>query len=125
MQGEPRDRGALGDTAVRDRRLVAVDPVVGVQLLQLLDSLERAVVVGDSGPRDVLRAGDVAATLGGLLQARRREDLAGELLGRPYVDQRDATLDGVVDVLAARMLSRGPEASYSTAENSGTSSVSG
>jgi hypothetical protein len=67
VESEPRDRGALADTAVGDRRPLAVDALLGVQFLNLVAALEGAVVVGDCCPRDILCAKDVAAALSGLL----------------------------------------------------------
>src|ERR1700712_134978 len=87
LQHEPRVRRALADPAVGDRRLALVVALLGVQRLELLVALERAVLIGRLAPRDVLRGRDVAALLRLLLrQVRRREDLPGELVGRAGVD---------------------------------------
>src|SRR5579884_3076393 len=78
LQREPRQARTLADAAVGDHRLVVRDPLRGVERLQLVEALERAVVVAVLAPRDALRAGDVTAALAGLGKPGRREDLAGE-----------------------------------------------
>lgn len=102
MKGEPRDGRALADAAVGDGGLVAFDALVRVEVAEFVGGLEGAVVVDGRGPRDVARAGDVAAALGGLLQSRGRENLAGELFGRANVDEGKALVDRLLDVVAVR-----------------------
>jgi len=72
VEQEPLDRRALADAAVGDRRLVAVDAGVRVQLAELVGALERAVLVQGGPDRDVARAGDVAAALGRLVSPSGR-----------------------------------------------------
>src|SRR4051812_17599635 len=74
FQHEPRVAGALPDAAVRDHRLVSGDPLRRVQSLQLLRTLERAIVVARLRPGNVLRPRDVTTTLARLGQSRRREN---------------------------------------------------
>src|SRR6056297_61111 len=99
VQEEPLDRRALADATVGDRRLVAVDAGVGVELAELVRALERPVLVQRRPDGDVARAGDVSAALRGLVEPLGRDDLAGELLGRAHVDHRDPLFDGLVDVV--------------------------
>ena len=87
LQHEPRVAAALADAAVAHGRLAQVDARLRVQRPQLVDGLERAVVIDALGPGDVLRAGDVPGPLGGLGHARRGDDLAGELVRAAHVDQ--------------------------------------
>src|SRR6185312_5244705 len=56
---------------------------------QLLDRLERAIRVGCRGPRNALRAGDVAAALRALLRIIDHvQQLARELIDRAHIYQR-------------------------------------
>src|SRR5271166_6096551 len=87
-QHEPGVRRPLTDPAVGDGLLRPVQTGAGVELGQVVVGLEGAVLVGRFTPRHVDRAGDVAGPLALLLrQVRRREDLAGELVGGAHVDQ--------------------------------------
>src|SRR5438105_15884720 len=56
FQHEPRVTRSLADAAIRDDRLVAGHADAAVQLLQLGDALERAVVVGGFRPGNAFRA---------------------------------------------------------------------
>src|SRR5439155_19420133 len=62
-QGEPGVGGALADPAVGDDLLVPCHARPAVQPLELVGGLERAVLVGRLGPRDVGRPRDVPRDL--------------------------------------------------------------
>src|SRR3972149_1244714 len=79
LQDEPGVRGALADSAVGDGGLVLRDSGAAVEGGQLLGGLECAVLVNGLGPGDVHGAGDVAAALGRLQEARRGPGRAGAL----------------------------------------------
>src|SRR4051794_26640714 len=79
LEHEPRVRRALADAAVRNHVLVRAHALVGIELFQLFDRFERAVLVGRLRPRDVGGAWHVASALRGLSHAWRRDDLAVEL----------------------------------------------
>src|SRR2546430_13428309 len=64
LQDEPRVGRPLADPAVCDDLLIRRHAFRLVERLQLLRRLERPVLVDGLGPGDVLRPGDVAATLG-------------------------------------------------------------
>src|SRR5438045_9568957 len=81
LQHEPREARALADAAVRDDRRVALDALIGVELLQLILAPERPVVVAVLAPGNALRAGDVSSALASFRQPGRRENLAGEFRG--------------------------------------------
>src|SRR5712691_10226083 len=87
LQHEPRQARALADAAVRDDRAVALDALVGVELLQVGDVLERPIVVAVLAPGNALRAWNVSAALAGLRQSGRRENLAREFRGAADVHQ--------------------------------------
>src|SRR3970040_1216029 len=87
LEDEPGVRGALADAAVGDGGLVLGDAGAAVEGGQLLVRLEGAVLVHGLGPGEVRGAGDVAAALGRLQEARRGQDLAGELCRRAHVHQ--------------------------------------
>src|SRR6185437_9185741 len=88
LQDEPGVRRPFPDSTVSNRFLRTVEAGVGVDLGQLLVRFERAVVVGGPAPGHVDRAGDVTRLLALFLrQVGRRQDLAGELVGRAHVDQ--------------------------------------
>src|SRR3990172_11453836 len=70
LQDEPGVRGALADAAVGDGRLVLRDAGGPVEFGQLVGGLEGTVIVSGLGPGDVHGAGDVAAALGRLQEAR-------------------------------------------------------
>src|SRR3990172_2133494 len=70
LQDEPGVRGALADAAVGDGRLVLRHAGPSVELGQLVRGLEGAVLVHRVRPGDVRGAGDVAAALGRLREAR-------------------------------------------------------
>src|SRR5437773_7017999 len=74
LQDEPRDARALADAAVRNHRRVAAHTLPAVQRLQLVDSLERAVLVAVLPPGNALRAGNMAAALARFRKSRRREN---------------------------------------------------
>ena len=74
LQHEPREARAFADAAVRDHRLIARDALRGVQRFQIVEALERPIVVAVPAPRDALRAGDVSAALAGFGQSGRRQD---------------------------------------------------
>src|ERR1700744_1439368 len=87
-QHEPGVRRPLTDPAVGDGLLRPVQTGAGIELGQLVVRLEGAILVGRLAPRHVDRAGDVARPLALFLrQVGRRQDLAGELVGRAHVDQ--------------------------------------
>src|SRR4051812_17722886 len=65
LHREPRQARALADTAVGDHRLVSGNPFLRVERPQLIEALERAVVVAVLAPRDALGARDVTAALAG------------------------------------------------------------
>ncbi len=77
----------LADAAIGDDRPIGRHPLRAIELLQFLGTLERPVVVARLCPGHVLRSRDVAAPLTGLREARRRENLAGELLWTADVDE--------------------------------------
>jgi len=88
VQHEPGVRAAFTDPAVGDGVLAEVDAGLLVELTKVVVGLERAVVVGGLGPRDVRCRRDVAGPLGLFLrQVRRREQLPGELLRGADVDE--------------------------------------
>src|SRR5882724_6856658 len=78
----------IADAAVGDRVGREVHARVAVDRAQRVIGLERAVLLGRPGPRDVRRGRDVPAALRRLLrQVRRREQAPGELVRRAHVDQ--------------------------------------
>lgn len=86
-QNEPGMAGALADPAGRDDRFGAVDANLGIELAQLLDRLDRAVGgVHRPRPGHIDRPRDVAGADRQLRHTRRRDDLAGELIRRPDVE---------------------------------------
>src|SRR3989304_3921216 len=87
LEDEPRVGGALPDAAVGDDLLVGRDALAFVEGLQLLDGLEGAVLAHGLAPGNALGARDVPHALSGLLQPRRRHDLAVVLGRRAHVDQ--------------------------------------
>src|SRR5205823_8531108 len=88
VQHEPGVRRALADPAVGDDRVAVRHALAAVQLAELLGVLERAVLLHGLRPGDRRRARDVARALRALLLvARHRDQLAGELGGRPDVDE--------------------------------------
>src|SRR3954470_9898155 len=102
VQRKPRVARTLADAAVGDGVAAVVEPLADVQLPELVVGLERAVLVGRLRPGHVERGRDVAAPLALLLrQVRRREQLAGELVGGPDVDQV-LLADRVDDLVAER-----------------------
>src|SRR5215204_4416589 len=66
-QDEPGVGAALADAAVRDRLRIRNDSRTVVNGPQLGNGFERLVMGDSGGPRDVHRAGNVAATLGARL----------------------------------------------------------
>src|SRR5207302_418651 len=88
LQHEPREARPLADAAVRDHRTIGGHALRGVQRLQLVEALERAVLVAVLSPRNALRAGNVAAALARLGQSGRRQNLTGELLRAAHIDER-------------------------------------
>src|SRR5438094_10591961 len=54
LQHKPREARAFADAAVRDDRRVALDPLIAVELLQLVDALECPIVVAVLPPRNAL-----------------------------------------------------------------------
>src|SRR6476619_3818863 len=88
FQHEPRDARPFADAAVRDHGSVARHALSAVKRLQLVDALERAVLVAVLAPGNALRARNVSAALAGFRKPGRREDLAGELRGAADVHER-------------------------------------
>src|SRR5205823_9930918 len=88
LQREPREARSFADAAVRNHRLIARNALRRVQRAQLVEALERPVVVAVLAPRDALRAWNVSAALTGLRQTGRRENLSRELLRAAHVDER-------------------------------------
>jgi len=113
VQHEPRVRRALADAAVGDHFLVRNDTLAAVDVLQLIDALEGAVLGVDRGrPRDAGRGRDVAAALRAFLrQVFRGEQLTRILLGRADVDQGYLAepVQNVVAVGADRLVGRALE----------------
>src|SRR3954453_12348236 len=102
VQREPGVAGTLADAAVGDGVAAVVQPFAHVQLAQLVVGLEGAILVGRLRPGHVERGRDVAAPLALLLgQVRRREHLAGELLGGANTGGV-LLADGVDDLVAER-----------------------
>src|SRR6185295_860109 len=71
LHHEPGEARSLADAAVRNHRPVAGDALRRIHRLQIVEALERAVVVAVLPPRNALRAGDVAAALAGFRQPGR------------------------------------------------------
>src|SRR5215831_17428503 len=90
LEHEPGVARPLTNPAVGDDRLLPKDAFTGVELAQLVRALERAVLVGGLGPRDVLGSWNMAAALGRFRETRRGYDLAVELGWRTHVDQCSA-----------------------------------
>src|SRR6185295_17915545 len=88
LERKPRQARPLADAAVGDDRLVAADALRRVELAQLVEVLERPVLVAVLPPRNALRAGNVTAALARLRQSGRRQDLAGEFIRAADVDER-------------------------------------
>src|SRR2546423_11155718 len=88
LHDEPREARSLADAAVRDDRLVARNALRRIQRGEIVEALERSVLVAVLAPRDALGAGNVPAALAGLRQPGRRENLAGEFLRAADVDER-------------------------------------
>src|SRR3954465_11846568 len=65
LEREPGDARPFTDAAICDDRLIAADPLGAVQRSQVVEALERAVLVAVLAPRDALGAGNVAAALAG------------------------------------------------------------
>src|SRR6185312_10193099 len=61
LESEPRMRAALADAAVGDHLTVSIDALI--ELLQRIGGLEGTVLVGRFRPRNIGRAGDMAAAL--------------------------------------------------------------
>src|SRR5262249_46011412 len=98
LQHEPRVARTLADSAIRNHRLLTGDALRAVQRLQLLDGLERSVVIARLRPRNALRAGNMPAALACFGKAGRRQDFAGKLLRAADVDERVALAgDGFLD----------------------------
>src|SRR5882724_440843 len=74
LHRKPRQARALTDAAVGDDRLVARNPLLGIQRLQLAETLEGPIVVAVLPPRNALGAGNVATALAGLRQSGRGEN---------------------------------------------------
>src|SRR5262249_30950373 len=74
LQREPCQARSLADAAVRDDRLIVADALRRIQGAELIEVLERAVVVAVFPPRDVLRAGNMAAALARFRQSGRRQN---------------------------------------------------
>src|SRR6267378_8398313 len=88
LQDEPGVGRPLPDPAVCDDLLVRRDAFAFVEGLEILSRLERAVLVDGLGPGNVLRPGNVPASLRVLRRIfRRREDLSREFLRRSHVDE--------------------------------------
>src|SRR5467141_1294198 len=88
LEDEPGVGRPLPDPAVRDDLLVRSDALVFVQGLEILSRLERAVLVHGLGPGNVLRPGNVPASLRVFRRIfRRRKDLSREFLRRSHVDE--------------------------------------
>src|ERR1700730_4499431 len=99
-QNEPGVSGALPDPAVGDRLPVAGDALRAIELLQLGDVLEGAVLLDRLGPGDVLGGRDVAAPLGAFLgQVLGGQELARVLARGPDVDQA-CLADPLRDIVA-------------------------
>src|SRR5262249_34083353 len=88
LEREPGEARPLADAAVRDHWLIAGNALRRVERAQLVEALERAVLVAVLAPRNALGAGNVAAALARLGQAGRRQNLAGEFLRAAHVHQR-------------------------------------
>src|SRR2546428_9304520 len=86
---EPGVGGPFANAAVHNGRRSRVESKVGlVQLPQLGNRFEGAVIANRLRPREILRPRDVAALLGLLLgQVRGRRQLPDELLGGSHVDR--------------------------------------
>src|SRR5215831_4272742 len=88
LEHEPGQARTFADAAVGDDWRVALNPLISVQLLQLVHAFEGPVVVAVLPPRDALGARNVAATLARFRQSWRRENFAGELRRTAHVDER-------------------------------------
>src|SRR4051812_8546327 len=103
MEDEPAVARPLADAAVRDDVLVARHALRGVELLELLAALERAVLADRLRPRDARRTRDMPAALRGLAHSGRRDDLAVELGRAPDVDEDELrVVEPGQDVVAER-----------------------
>src|SRR4051812_5758014 len=87
LQHEPGMARSFADAAVGDHGRIGCGSRAAIELLQFFARLERAVLVAGLAPRDALRARDVSATLTGLRQSRRCQDLPRELLWAPHVHE--------------------------------------
>src|SRR5437868_9267638 len=103
-QHEPGVGAPLADAAIRDGLGRAIEALLAVDALELIDRLEAAILAHRARPRDIDGALDVTAALRPFLwEVLRREELARELLRRPHVDELLAVLlDGLEHVLTER-----------------------
>src|SRR5439155_24824984 len=92
LQYKPAMAGALADAAVGDDRLAAVHAFGSVETFQVVERLERTVIVASFAPGDVARSGDMPAALASLRQTRRSKNLAGEFLWTADIHQHRASL---------------------------------
>src|ERR1700730_15996616 len=78
LQDEPRVARPLADAAIGDYRLVAGHADRSVELLQLVDALEGAIIIGGLRPGHAFRAWNMTTALAGFGQSRRRQGLSRE-----------------------------------------------
>ncbi|MNU73536.1 hypothetical protein D3C71_630200 [compost metagenome] len=84
--------GTLADAAIGDDGRRAVDALLGIDRLDLFCRFEGSILVDDCAPRNIDGAGDVTGTDGQLLDAIRRENLAGIFIRRTDIHQLDVVL---------------------------------
>src|SRR5215467_7626998 len=87
LEREPRVRAALTDAAVGDDFARTADALIAIELLQIVEGLESAVLVSGLRPGNIGGLGNMAGALRGFAHPRRRDDFAGELINGTNVDE--------------------------------------